>query len=256
MLGFILPMLGRLEAAGVALDRAIALCEAHGDKLHLGPCWNNRAMLRATAGDKAGMLADFGRLPALARELGQSVVELNGYFNLGEFLLLMDDPDAAEPHVQRAIAMEEQRMGSCRPVILLLDARLRFHRGDEAGARAIVQRIRDDQQKASGRPESQMAPAEDVLCVMLELATSESDDAAWDELEARSARLSAGQEQLEVLEARATTARRRGDIAAAHRQLEKAIAAAARIPNVMGARLARQLDETRAILGATTLVDH
>ena len=256
MLGFILPMLGRLEAAGVALDRAIALCEAHGDKLHLGPCWNNRAMLRATAGDKAGMLADFGRLPALARELGQSVVEQNGHFNLGEFLLLMDDPDAAEPHVQRAIAMEEQRMGGCRPVILLLDARLRFYRGDEAGALAIVRRVRDDQQSASGRPESQMAPAEDVLCTMLELATSDSDDAAWDELEARSARLSAGQEQLEVLEARATTARRRGDIAAAHRQLEKAIAAAARIPNVMGARLARQLDETRAILGATTLPDH
>jgi eukaryotic-like serine/threonine-protein kinase len=257
MLGFILPMLGRLEAAGVALDRAIALCEAHGDKLHLGPCWSNRAMLRATAGDKAGMLADFGRLPALARELGQSVVEQIGHFNLGEFLLLMDDPDAAEPHVQRAIAMEEQRMGGHRrPVMSLLDARLRLHRGDEAGARAIVQRIREDQQNAGGRPESQMAPAEDVLCTMLELATSASDDAAWDELEARSARLSAGQEQLEVLEARATTARRRGDIAAAHRQLEKAIAAAARIPNVMGARLARQLDETRAILDAATRTDH
>ena len=257
MLGFILPTLGRMKAAEAALDRAIALCEAHGDKLHLGPCWSNRAMLRATAGDKAGMLADFNRLPALARELGQSVVEQIGQFNLGEFLFLMDDPVAAEPHVQRAIALETQRMGGHgRPVIALLDARLRLHRGDEAGALAVVHRIREDQERAPGRPESQISPAEDVLCAMIELATSDAEEPAWDELEARSARLSFGQEHLEVLEARATAARRRGDAAAAHRQLEKAITAAARIPDVMGPRLARQLTETRAILDAATGPHH
>lgn len=214
-------------------------------------------MLRATAGDKAGMLADFGRLPALARELGQSVVEQVGRFNLGEFLFLMDDPVAAEPHVQRAIAMERQRMGGRgRPVIALLDARLRLGRGDEAGARAVVQRIREDRELAPGRPESQLSPAEDVLCAMIELATSDAEGSAWDELEARSARLSCGQEHLEVLEARARAARRRGDVAAAHRQLEKAVAAAARIPNVMGARLARQLTEARAILDAANDLHH
>ena len=72
MLGYVLLALGRAADAEASLDRAIALCEAHGDKLHLGPCISHRAMVRATTGDKAGMLADFARLPILARELGHA----------------------------------------------------------------------------------------------------------------------------------------------------------------------------------------
>ena len=60
--------LGRLDDARRALDRAIALCEAHGDRLHLGAALNNRALLWGYLGDKARMVADMERaLVARAR---------------------------------------------------------------------------------------------------------------------------------------------------------------------------------------------
>ena len=251
MLGFILPALGRVADAEASLDRAIALCEAHGDKLHLAPCMSNRATVRATAGDKAGMLADFARLHLLARELGQAVLEQIGHFNQSELLFLMDDPVAAEPHLQRAFALEAQRSGDlCRPMLTLLDARIRLYRGDAASARAATFRIRLEQSSASLPPDAKLSPSDDVLCAMIELATSDADEAAWDALVERSTRLSFGQEHLEVLEARALAALRRGDAEEARRRLETTIAVAARIPNVMGPRLARQLASARAIVDA------
>ncbi|MEP7124759.1 MAG: protein kinase [Byssovorax sp.] len=257
MLGFILPGLGRVAEAEAALDRAIAHCEAHGDKLHLGPCINNRAMVRAATGDKAGMLADYARVPIIARELGQATIEQVGHFNLAEILFLMDDPLAAEPYLQRAFAMEVQRSGDlCRPVLTLLDARVRLHRGDREGARAAVARIRVEQTSASLAPDSKLSPSDDVLCGMIELATSDADEAAWGELVERSARLSFGQEHLEVLEAHALAALRRGDAEEALRRLETTIAVAARIPNVMGPRLARQLAAARAIVDAAGDTNH
>lgn len=51
---------------------------------------------------------------------------------------------------------------------------------------------------------------------------------------------------IEVLEMRAVSALRRGLHEQARRQLEKALAAADRIPNVMRARLERQLAAARA----------
>ena len=257
MLGFILPALGRVVDAEASLDRAIALCEAHGDKLHLGACVGNRAMVRATAGDKAGMLADFARLPILARELGQSTIEQISHFNLGEFLFLMDDPVAAEVHLERALAMEVQRSGGlCRPMLTLLDARMRLHRGDAAGARSAAFRVREEQMREPPRPESRLSPSDDVLCSMIELATGDADEAAWDDLIERSARHSFGQEHVEVLEARALAALRRGDAAEARRRLETTIAAAARIPNVMGPRLARELARACAIVDAAGGLGH
>jgi serine/threonine protein kinase len=257
MLGFILPALGRVADAEASLDHAIALCEAHGDKLHLGPCMSNRAMVRATAGDKAGMLADFARLPILARELGQATLEQIGHFNQSEFLFLMDDPLAAEPHLQRAFAMEVQRSGDlCRPMLTLLGARIRLYRGDAAGARGDVGRIRAEQTRESLPSDAKLSPSDDVLCAMIELATSDASEAAWSDLVERSTRLSFGQEHLEVLEAHALAALRRGDAKEAQRRLETTIVAAARIPNVMGPRLARQLAQARAIVDAAGDLNH
>ncbi len=257
MLGFILPALGRVADAEAALDRAIVLCEAHGDKLHLGPCMSNRAMLRATAGDRAGMLSDFARVPAIARELGQSSLEQVGHFNLAEFLLLMDDPRAAEPHIARVFALETQRSGGpLRPFVTLLEARLRLHDGDVVGARDAAARVRAEQAREPSRSDARPSPSDDVLCAMIELATSDADDAAWDALVERSARVSFGQEHVEVLEARALAALRRGDAGEAIRRLEATIAAAARIPNVMGPRLARRLTAARAIVDAAGGLGH
>jgi eukaryotic-like serine/threonine-protein kinase len=239
LLGFILPVLNRLDEAGRALDSAVALCESHGDGLHLGPAINNRGMLRAFLGDKAGMIADFTRVLSVSRELGHDTLEIVGHYNLAEFLYLMDDLDAAEPHARRALELERRRTGGAeRPVVALLGARIALYKGEEAEARAVAEAIR---KTAAAEGGVLAVPSEDVLCAMIELATSGPDAATWDALEARSARFSVGQEHVEVLEARALAALRRGRRAEAARQLEKAVQAAARIPNVMHDRLERAL---------------
>jgi eukaryotic-like serine/threonine-protein kinase len=252
MLGFILPGVGRLDDARRALDRGIALCEEHGDTLHLAGIINNRALLWAYLGDKERMIADLTWGLSLARELGQGTLELTGEFNFGEYLFCMDEVDAAEPHVLRAIELERRRTGDDgRPVVALLLARVRLYRGEEEVARAIVARIRERQAETAAKSEADtlMAPSEEVLCSMIDLSIGDAGDAAWDELEARSARYSVGQEQIEVLEARALAALRRGRAERARRKLEQALDLASRIPNVMGARLRRWLDEARRIEG-------
>ena len=244
MLGFIHQGLGRLDEGSAALDDVVALCEAHGDTFHLAGTFNNRALLRALLGQKEEMIADLSRCLSIARNLGQRSLELMAEFNLGEYLYLMADLEAAEPHVRRALALDVQLSGGeGRPVVVLLEARLRLYRGDEGAARTLVARIRARQAEASeqGRSDALMVPSEDVLCAMVELSTRDADAQAWDELIARSASCSVGQEHLEVLEARAIAAERRGRHEEARLGLERAIERAARIPNVMAGRLRRRL---------------
>ncbi|WP_437589570.1 serine/threonine-protein kinase [Sorangium sp. So ce1000] len=245
MLGFVLQGLGRLDEAEDALGRAIALCEAHHDTLHLCSVTNNRALLWACRGDKARMIADLERVLALARDLGQGALERVGEYNLGEYLYLMDDLEAARPHIDRALEIERRRLcGACRPVALLLKVRFLFYCGEQAEARALFERMCEMQERArmEGRADELMVPSEEVFCAMLDLATQDggaADDAAWDALVDRSAQSSVGQEHIEVLEICAVTALRRGRLAAARSALSAALEAAERIPNVMGDRLRR-----------------
>ena len=164
-----------------------------------------------------------------------------------------DDLDAAHPHVKRAIEADARGTGEAQPVMMLLEARLLLYKGDDAGARAIARAIRDREIKARerGHEGAVMAPSEDVLCAMVELATSpvsdagrgaiEAIDGTWDDLTARSAQCSIGQEHIEVLEMRALAALRRGRSEEARRRLQGALEAASRIPNVMEDRIRRRL---------------
>ncbi|AUX34789.1 MULTISPECIES: serine/threonine-protein kinase PknK [Sorangium] len=243
LLSFIYPGLGKLDEAGGALERTIRMCESRGDLLHLGPAISNRALLRACLGDNEGMLLDLCRVLATSRELGLGTMELVGEFNLGEYLYLMGNLEMAMPHVERAVALERQQRGEeARPVVHLLLARLLLYRGDEGKAREIIEEIRAQQAKAAaeGRSGAEMAPAEEVQWSMIDLATRDASDEAWDELEERSARFSVGQEQIEVIEARARALSRRGRHADARAALERAAEAAGRIPNVMRERISRQ----------------
>ncbi|WP_437586028.1 serine/threonine protein kinase [Sorangium sp. So ce1000] len=243
LLSFLYQGLGKLDEAGAALDRTIRMCESRGDLLHLGPAINNRALLRAHLGDNEGMILDMCRVLAISRELGVGAMELVGEFNLGESLYLMGNLEMAAPHVERAVALERQRRGEeTRPVVQLLLARLLLYRGDETKAREIIEAIRAQQAKAiaEGREGMEMAPAEEVQWSMIDLATRDASDEAWDELEERSARFFVGQEQIEVIEARARARLRRGRHAEGQAALERAMEAAGRIPNVMRERLERQ----------------
>ena len=254
VLGSIYPGLNRLDDARQVISRTVHLCERHGDLLHLVGALNNRALYLAYLGDRAGMHADFVRMLQLARELGHRTPELCAYYNLAESLTLMDDLDAAEPHAARAVEIEEHRAGAAvRPVVVLLAARIRLYRGDEAAAREILQRIRAHQAEArrARRVDTLMVPSEEVLASMIDLATRDAGAPEWEDLEARSARFSVGQEHIEVLEMRALAAFRRGRFAEARAQLEKAFAAASHIPNVMSARLHRELAEIEAMNRST-----
>lgn len=240
LLGFALQGLGRLAEAERALDRSIALCEEHRDALHLSASVNARALLRSTRGDKEGTIADFERVLAIGRELGKAMMEIIAHYNLGEYLYLMSDAAAAEPHVLAAIAINGRSGGPVRSVLALMEARLRLFQGDEGAAGDIVRGIRERQAEAAASGgDASLAPSEDVLCSMVELSTQGASDEAWEALLARSAEWSVGQEKIEVLEMAALAALRRGQIEAARGRAARALAAAAQIPNVMGERLGR-----------------
>jgi hypothetical protein len=127
-------------------------------------------------------------------------------------------------------------------VVQLLQARLLLYQGEEGRAREIIEAVRDQQARATtaGRNDTAMAPAEEVLWSMIDLATRDASDEEWDALEERSARHSVGQEQIEVIEARARARARRGRHEEAKAALARAIETAGRIPNMMQERLARQ----------------
>ena len=244
LLGFILPGLGRLQEARHALDRVIVLCEAHGDRLHLGSALNNRGLLWGYLGDKARMVADLSRTVSLACELGQGPLELIAEFNVGETLLFMDDPTAAEPHIRRAIALDRKLSGDAAlAVVALLEARLLLHRGDHQGAGAIAARLRERQAaaKTKGEAGTLMVPSHDVTCSMVELAARDAGPDEWDAIEARSERFSVGEERIEVIEARGVAAARAGRTAEARAHFERAVDMASRIPNALGTRLRRRL---------------
>ena len=76
---------------------------------------------------------------------------------------------------------------------------------------------------------------------IVDLATRDATDTEWDELEGRSARFSVGQERIEVIEARGLAEARRGETLKARTHLERALAIASEIPNVMTRRLERSL---------------
>ncbi len=246
--GFIYQGLGRLEDAGMVLDRAVSLSEEHGDDLHLGSAINNRLLLSFLLGDRENMIANFERGLSLAQKVGQTSLEWALELNIGELFYFRDDLDAAEPHVLRSVELERQRAGDApRPLVPLLEARLRSYRGEEDAARAIVARIRagQDRARALGHLDVLMAPAEEVLCDMIDLATRDASPAEWDALEERSARHSVSQERAEVIEARALAALRRGRVEEAITSLERALDMAAAISNAMIPRLRRRLSEAQ-----------
>jgi tetratricopeptide (TPR) repeat protein len=248
LLGFTLQTLGRVADAARAHDRSIALCWKHRDRLHLGPALNSRALLRACLGDKEGAVADLEKVRSIGRELGQGMLEVVAHYNLGETLYLMNDLEAAEPHVRAAIAIDERSGRPVRAVLALLEARLRLYRGEVDAAGAIVGRIRErEAEAAASGAAGQLAPSEDVLCSMVELVAGDATEGEWEALFERSAAISVGQEKIEVLEMGALAALRVGALEAARSRIERALAAAARAPNAMEERLRRLEMELQAI---------
>ncbi len=244
MLGFILPGLGRLDEASSVLDEVIRVCEERGDLLHLGPALNNRALVRGYRGDRAGAITDCEQSIALGRKLGRPRTELVGHYNLAEYLYLVEEFDAAEPHLAAALALAENPKTATPPeIVWMLAARMAFYRGDVVQTREIIQRIRQAQEHARIHQNGLqiLSPSEDVFATLLEITTGDSTNAQWEELEQRSAKFSFGQEQIEVLEVRALWALRHGRADEARQRYHDALELSSHILTVMKPRLERGL---------------
>jgi tetratricopeptide (TPR) repeat protein len=242
LLGYILPASGRLDAAAEVLDEAIRLCEERGDLLHLGGALGSRALVRGYRGDRDGTLADFEQAIALGKKLGHARVEIAAHYNLAEYLYFAGDVAMAEPYIAMAAELAKRpNSGIPIEIVDLFLARVKLYNGDIHDARTIVQRVRAGQGEAREKQNGIeiLSPSEDVLCAMVELATATPSPAAWDEIEARSVAYSFGQEQIEVIEARALWAIRFADYAEAERCLKRAISLSSRVQTVMGPRLQR-----------------
>jgi eukaryotic-like serine/threonine-protein kinase len=238
VLGYVLPELHRNDAAECALERAISLSEEHRDRLHLMTAIFNRGQLRGLKNDRPGLVADFTRAIQLARQIGHGTMEWMAETNLGEFLYWLDDLDAAALHNGRALEIDLRRGSKGgSPIALLGAARIRLYRGDEDGARELSARLRASLER--GGEDALPRPSDEVLLTMVELALRDAGVAEWEEVIARSARVSAGSERVEVLEVRALSALRRGRLAEAKTSIERAFAVAGQVQHMMAARLSR-----------------
>src|SRR6185312_12262043 len=131
------------------------------------------------------------------------------------------------------------------PLTALLEAKLALYHGQLQRVRALLTGMREREAEARDRGEADalLVPAEEVVWSMLDLATGDGGDEAWDDLESQAQRFSQGYEQIELVEARAVWMARHARKAEARAQMERAVDMAARIPNALGPRLGRRLRE-------------
>jgi tetratricopeptide (TPR) repeat protein len=247
LLVVILPNLGRIDEAEAVLNELITSCTERGDRFHLGGAINNRRNVWVARKDLANALKDQERFMHLGRELGVVGWEYFAEYNLGELYYQAGDTASAEPHITRAIELERRHLEvAARPWALLLHARVLAWEGRFAQARERLGHVREG--LAVRRHAAELSPSEEVLYAMVELATRDASAEAWRELQQRSAEVSVEQEPLEVLEMMARAASRRGEHQEAARILDQALQLAARLPNVMEARIrqTRQRALTRA----------
>ena len=242
LLGDLLPWYGQTQRAELAFERVIALCEDHGDRVHVAVALLNRRQIWIAHRDLARAIQDTRECIHIARELGLATTTFMGSYNLGEMYYQAGDPAAAWPHVNLAVELENRRFsGVGRPVARLLQTRLLAFEGNHELARSWVQEIRSHQERlaASGTTDGLLMPSEDVLLTMVDLFTRDASDQEWVDLRARAEKFSVEQEPIEVADIEARWLARRGRFVEASQKFEEAHRLAQKIPNVMEARLAK-----------------
>jgi len=249
LLGDLLPWYNETKRAELAFERVIALCEDHGDRVHVAVALLNRRQIWIAHRDLPRAIEDTRECIQIARELGLATTTFMGSYNLGEMFYQAGDPVAAWPHVNRAVELENRRFsGVGRPVARLLQARVLAFEGNHDVARSWVEEIRRHQEQLahSGTTDGLLMPSEDVLLTMVDLFTRDATDEEWSALRARADKDSVEQELIEVADVEARWLARRGRIAEARRKFDDAHRLAEKIPNVMGARLQKGVNELPA----------
>ncbi|HET6145896.1 MAG TPA: serine/threonine-protein kinase PknK, partial [Polyangia bacterium] len=246
LLGDLLPWYNETRRAELAFERVIALCEDHGDRVHVAVALLNRRQIWIAHRDLDRAIDDTRQCIQIARELGLATTTFMGSYNLGEMFYQAGDPVAAWPHVNRAVELENRRFsGVGRPVARLLQTRVMAFEGNHEGARLWVTEIRSHQERLAGggATDGLLMPSEDVLLTMVDLFTRDATDEEWSALRARAAKYSVEQELIEVADVEARWLARVGRAAEARQKFEEAHRLAERIPNLMAARLRKGLAE-------------
>ena len=240
LLGDLLPWYNETKRAELAFERVIALCEDHGDRVHVAVALLNRRQIWIAHRDLDRAVDDTRQCIQIARELGLATTTFMGSYNLGEMFYQAGDPVAAWPHVKRAVELENRRSsGVGRPVARLLQARVLAFEGNHDVARTWVGEIRAHQERLahSGTTDGLLMPSEDVLLTMVDLFTRDATDAEWSALRARADKYSVEQELIEVADVEARWLARQGRNDEARHKFVEAHRLAEKIPNVMAARL-------------------
>jgi len=247
--------LGRIEEAEEMMTRVVAVCEQHGDYHHLAAALNNRIFiwLSRTQMDKA--IQDLERVLEIAREVGFPQIELHTQNNLAECLFFRGEFDTALKHTLRAVEISE-RIGAGITWVAMtytLQGRIQIYRGNLAEARAIVETLRALLASAKvNDPNAVMNRGDDILLRMVELSLETSDDYRWAKLleEAKRVPLQT-YEIVELLEARARNAVRRGEFANAEKLLVEALELAHKSATAVADRVDRSLRTLQVAHGAS-----
>ncbi len=243
MLGAVLSDLGEIHEAREALDRALSMARARGDRLHELAVLNNRRKVWIAEKDVERAVDDLQANLEIGRALGLVFVELIGTFNVGELLYQAGDLEAAWPYVERAVELATRRSDLLpRPIARLLELRLLAAEGRWQEVQALGAEIAELHRaaQAQGRTDAALLPSEEVLLEAALLASTGGGAESWAGVRARSLRCSEEQQPIEVVELQALGELRAGDVAGARRALDEALDLARRIPNVMETRLLRR----------------
>lgn len=198
--GGISALVSEFEQATASLDRAVELCEEHGDKMHLAAALNNRLTVWVIMKETTRAVEDGLRAQRLGREIGQGMFEYVTAYNLAELFYFAGDIAAARPHIERAVELEPS--SSSRPLAELLHARILAYDRDDTAARAVLERIRSNQGRAreAGDKDALLSESEQLLHEMSELATQGASREVWNELQERAEEALQPVERAEMLE--------------------------------------------------------
>ena len=246
VLSCLYPSFDRLDDASAVFDQLQALCEAKHDERHLAAILINRGYLWIAKDEPLRLSADLDQAVVYSRRLACAPLEEHSQINLANYLYWVGEFEAATPHVQRIIELQEGHLGeNVRPQGRLLLARVLWSKGDETGARSTVDAIREQQQhaRAAGNGVALLLPSEQVHFDMLDLALAQGSESDWQALLERGEKATVGAELAEIYEIRGRVALRNDAREFARAAWVRALQITAGVPASMRRRIKVELDE-------------
>jgi len=194
------------DEAELTFATAIELAAARGDRLHLCVALCNRTITAGARGDIAKGVADLRRAIALAREIGQPMLERGPTHNLAALLhASAEDLDEAERLARRSLDLQRRYGEHSVADDGLLLCRILYASGRIDEAERALSDLAARHRRAEQRP------AVALLWEAVDAVRADAGADTWRALLDRGAGLLAGGEQLEILYWWGVAAVRAGD---------------------------------------------